>query len=221
MHPSIVPCTVAGSGKGRWDDGGVTRPDAKRLQGSVYVDDDGTADPALAQALARHGSGAAPYPEVLAALAAARVLVPVVAVLGEVEVGDDGLARDKSSDMAAVLLTGADGRPALLAFSGTPTLTSWDPAARPVPVASSLAAATAVQEGAAALVLDVAGPARFVVEGDDLHRLAAGWRPVRLDDGEWAWLGVEAEERGTSRSRRGDEPTGTAPEDYPDGEQLR
>lgn len=159
----------------------------------MYVDDDGAADPALASALERHAADAAPYPEVLAALAGARLLVPVVALLGEVEMGDDGLARDNSSDMAAVLLTGADGRTALLAFTSTHSLATWDPAARPVPVASSLAAATAVQEGAAALVIDLAGPRRFVVEGEDLHRIAAGWRPVRLDDGGWAWLGTSSE----------------------------
>ncbi|GAA3676555.1 hypothetical protein GCM10022237_39980 [Nocardioides ginsengisoli] len=167
------------------------RPDARRLQGSEYVDDDGSADRALATALAADAGDAtgASYPVVLAALATARLLVPVVAVLGEVEVGDDGLARDKTSDMAAVLLTGADGRMALLAFTDLTTLAAWDPQARPVPVAAHLAAATAVQEGAAALVVDVAGPHPFVVEGDDLVRIASGWRPVRLDDGGWGWLG--------------------------------
>ncbi|GAA3831019.1 SseB family protein [Nocardioides panacisoli] len=174
----------------------MSRPDAKRLQGSAYVDDDGTADPALARSLGHDGAPAASYPEVLAALADARVLVPVVAVLGEVEHGPDGLARDKSSDMAAVLMTGADGRTALMGFTSTGTLTAWDPEARPVPVAARLAAATAVQEGADALLLDVAGPTRFVVEGDDLRRLAAGWRPVRLGDGGWGWLGADPADGG-------------------------
>lgn len=168
------------------------RPDAKRLQGSAYVDDDGSADAALATALAGYDAGAASYPEVLGVLAGARLLVPVVALLGEVETGPDGLARDKSSDMAAVLLTGADGRLALLAFSDLAALAAWDPAARPVPVAAHLAAATAVQEGAHALVVDVAGPHRFVLADDDLHRVAAGWRPVRLEDGDWGWLGAAA-----------------------------
>ncbi|UMG92600.1 hypothetical protein [Nocardioides sp. TF02-7] len=58
-----------------------------------------------------------------------------------------------------------------------------------MPVATALAAATAVQEGADAVVVDVAGPVPFEVGGDDLHRVAAGWRPVRLPDGDWAWLG--------------------------------
>jgi len=168
------------------------RPDARRLQGSAYVDDDGTADATLARALREYDGGAAAYPEVLAALVPARLLVPVVAILGEAEVGEDGLARDKSSDMAAVLLTGADGRMALLAFTDLAALAAWDPQARPVPVAAHLAAATAVQEGAHALVVDVAGPHTFVLAGDDLHRVAARWTPVRLDDGSWAWLGDSA-----------------------------
>ncbi len=166
------------------------RPDARRLQGSEYVDDDGSADLGLAAALAAHATGQASYAEALAALPGARLLVPVVALLGEVETGADGLARDKSSDMAAVLLTGGDGRLALLAFTDLAALAAWDPQARPVPVAAPLAAATAVQEGAAALVVDVAGPHQLVVGGDDLHRIAAGWRPVRLEDGGWGWLGA-------------------------------
>lgn len=168
---------------------GRERPDARRLQGSAYVDDDGSADAGLRAALAAWEAGDGARPGVLAALVDSRLLVPVVAVLGEVEIGDDGLARDKTSDMAAVLLTGQDGRMALIAFTDLAALTAWSPEARPVPVAAPLAAATAVQEGAVALVVDVAGPHRFVLDGDDLHRIAAGWRPVRLDDGGWGWLG--------------------------------
>ena len=58
--------------------------------------------------------------EVLALLQDARLLVPVVALLGEVDHDERGLAHDKTSDMAAVLMTGRDGRTALLAFTGTP-----------------------------------------------------------------------------------------------------
>ena len=74
------------------------------------------------------------YGDALLALQDARLLVPVVAVLGEVEVDEHGLAHDKTSDMAAVLMTGADGRRALLAFTGSDSLASWDAGARPVPV---------------------------------------------------------------------------------------
>ena len=46
-------------------------------------DDTGAADPALAAALTAYAADPAREPEVLDALAEARLLVPVVAVLGE------------------------------------------------------------------------------------------------------------------------------------------
>lgn len=160
-----------------------------------FAGDTGAADPEVAAALAAHaGDPTDPegYVVALTALQDARLLVPVVAVLGEVEVDEHGLAHDKTSDMAAVLLTGADGRMALLAFTSTDALAAWDPTARPVPVPASLAARSAVQEEAAALLVDVAGPSTLVVQGDDLRALAAGWRLVRAD-GRPAWIGPGAE----------------------------
>jgi hypothetical protein len=116
-----------------------------------------------------------------------RVLVPVMAVLGEVEHDEEGLAHDKTSDMAAVLMQGRDGRTALLAFSGTAGLQAWNPEARPVPVSVRDAATSALQDGAEALLLDVAGPVVLVVEGADLRSLGEGHRLVQLDDGRWGW----------------------------------
>lgn len=147
-----------------------------------FPDDDGSPDAGLRAALEQYAVDSRPAP-VLVALARARVLVPVVALLDEAVVNDDGLRVDKSSDMAAVLMTGRDGRRALLAFSGTASLRAWDPSARPVPVTVRLAATAAGQEGAAGLVLDVAGPVRFVVQGDDLLRFAAGEVLVPVADG--------------------------------------
>ena len=167
----------------------MSAPDnARRLLGSEFPDDEGGDDPRLRSALTAYAAAHAPearralLPACLEALQGARLLVPVVAVLGEVEVGDDGLARDKSSDMAAVLLTGRDGRTALLSFTHTASMQAWDPEARPVPVRAQLAAQAAMQEGAAALLVDVAGPARLVVEGVDLEGLARGWRLARVGD---------------------------------------
>lgn len=160
-----------------------------------FAGDTGAADPVVAAALAAHaGDPTDPeaYAVALTALQDARLLVPVVAVLGEVEVDEHGLAHDKTSDMAAVLLTGADGRMALLAFTSTQSLAAWDPQARPVPVAAALAARSAVQEEAAALLVDVAGPSTLVVQGEDLRALAAGWRMVRVGD-RAAWIGPGTE----------------------------
>lgn len=160
-----------------------------------FADDLGAADPRLREALADHGAGAASSGAVLALLQDARVLVPVVAVLGDVEIDEQGLAHDKSSDMAAVLVQAADGGTGLLAFTSLENMARWDPEARPVPVTASTAATAAVQGGAEALLVDLAGPASYVVAGDDLTRLAAGWRLVALggaSDGArqgYGWIG--------------------------------
>ncbi|MCH1868966.1 SseB family protein [Nocardioides sp. CFH 31398] len=154
-----------------------------------FAGDDGAADPALLATLAAAGTDPA---AALAALGTSRLLVPVTAVAGEVETGPDGLAREKDSDMAVVLMRGRDGRLALLAFSGTESLARWDPGARPVPVAGRTAARAAREDDAEALVVDVAGPTPYVVEGDDLVGLAEGWRPVRVAGGH-GWIAPAGE----------------------------
>ncbi len=153
-----------------------------------FAGDDGAVADEVAQALAAYDVDPdARHAATLAVLQHTRVLVPVVAVLGEVEVDEAGLAHDKTSDMATVLMTGQDGRSALLAFTGSASMARWDPTARPVPVLLPDAARAAVHDGADALLLDVAGPVMMVVEGDDLRSLADGF--VLADvAGKIAWV---------------------------------
>jgi hypothetical protein len=157
-----------------------------------FAGDDGTAPPDLTQALAAYDADpAGGYHRALAVLQQARLLVPVVAVLGEVEHDEQGLARDKSSDMATVLMRGRDGRMALLAFTGSAALAAWNPEGRPVPVTARDAARAAVQDGADALLVDVAGPVRLVVQGEDLRALAEGFVLTDLA-GRPAWVRPES-----------------------------
>lgn len=137
-----------------------------------FAGDTGEPHEAVTAALAAYQQDPRRYADALATLSTSRLLVPVVAVADEVEVDAAGLTHDKSSDMAAVLLTGQDGRMALLAFTGMDRLTRWRDDARPVPVTARDAARAALGESAAALVIDVGGPVRFVVEGENLRRLA-------------------------------------------------
>jgi hypothetical protein len=164
-------------------------PEPRRIPDPGFAGDDGSGDVALRAALAAYAVDSTRQVEVLLALQSARLLVPVVALLGEAEVDEHGLAHDKTSDMATALLTGRDGRRALLAFTGLDTLGAWRDDARPVPVTAGLAARSAVQEGAAALVLDIAGPTTYVVEGPALEGLARGWTLARTSDGGLAWVG--------------------------------
>ena len=150
-----------------------------------FAGDDGSADPALVEALTAYEQDPdGRHAATLVVLQQHRLLVPVVALLGEVELEEqpDGsrLARDKTSDMATVLMRGRDGRTALLAFTGTESLRRWNAEARPVPTDVRRAAAAAVQDGAEAMLVDVAGPVLFVVETDDLRALADGQVLVAL-----------------------------------------
>jgi hypothetical protein len=123
----------------------------RSLAEPAFPDDDGLADPRLAEALGDDLAVFAVYGEV-------RVFVPIVAILGEL--ATDG--SDKSADMAAVFMTGADGRKALLTFSSVAALEAWNPVARPVPVWGREAAQAALDEGASALLLDL-GTENFTV----------------------------------------------------------
>ncbi|WP_432066747.1 SseB family protein [Streptomyces sp. C10-9-1] len=145
----------------------------KNIPDPGFPDDDGTADPALEAALAAWAEDPAAEPRLLAALRGARLLVPVVAVLGEVEVDDKGLRHEKTSDMAVPTLT-AQGRRALPAFTSLASLARWDPSARPVAVPLHQALAAAAHEKADTLVLDLAGPVAYQLTGPALLALAEG-----------------------------------------------
>jgi type III secretion system (T3SS) SseB-like protein len=137
--------------------------------GQQFRHDHGDADPQVAAALAAYQAGKGSEQAALAALAGARLLVPVVAVLA------DGSAAegDKNSEMVLPTLIGNDGRPAVLAFTGVEALARWRRDARPVPAEAARVWRAAVTDGCA-VVIDVAGPVPLAVEGARLAALAAG-----------------------------------------------
>ena len=142
---------------------------------SAFAHDDGSADPDLARVLRAWIDHAVSVEDVVAAVRGHRLLVPVVAVLDEAEPSDiDGIAGEKDSHMALPLMVRPDGRRGLLAFTCTDAVMRWDPAARPIPVWGCDAAAAALQENADALVIDVAGPVRVVLEDSVLRDAAQG-----------------------------------------------
>jgi len=145
----------------------------KNIPDPGYSDDDGSADPALSAALAAWSKDRTALPPVLAALKGARLLVPIVAVLGEVEEDENGLRREKTSDMAVPTLK-AGPRKALPAFTSTASLALWDPTARPVAVPLHQALQAAAHEKADTVVLDLAGPVPFELSGQVLLALAEG-----------------------------------------------
>jgi hypothetical protein len=78
--------------------------------------------------------------------------------------------------LALPTLIGNDGRAAIIAFTSVAALARWRPDARPV-VTPAARAWQAARAEADAVVIDVAGPVPFVVEGARLAALAAGEQP--------------------------------------------
>ncbi|MDA0565364.1 SseB family protein [Streptomonospora sp. S1-112] len=159
----------------------MTRPSIFGAQ--RFRDDDGSADPELASRLAAYSQGEAGDRQVLAALGPSRLLVPVVAVAAEVERDSAGRTREKTSDIALPLMIGKDGRRGVLAFTSVAAARAWREDARPVPVTAVEACQAALEEGADAVVVDVAGPVTYAVQGRFLTTLAEqGTVPAPTED---------------------------------------
>ncbi len=163
---------------------------------SPFRDDQGSAEPRVAAALAAFGSGQGSEHAALTALASSRLLVPIVAVAarGEGEPQDTGQARpggdpagrdrarlgghDSGAEMSLPTLVGRDGRRAIPAFTCSQALCMWQQQARPFP-AFAVQVWRAAAEDACAVVVDVAGPVPMAIDGARLAALADG-RPVPL-----------------------------------------
>ena len=162
----------------------------RALTPSPFPGDDGVASAATRIRLAASAIEASPtaYLRAIAVLCTDRLLVPVVATATRLGESVDGLASDKEAEMSVVMLRSADGRRALLAFTGLDSLQTWRVDARPVPVTLDIAAQTAKSEGVDAVLIDVAGPYPLAIDGDVLDALAAGRRLVEAEDGEFGWI---------------------------------
>ena len=142
------------------------------------MSDDGSADPRLAGALASYDGTPGSRAEVLAAVAGARLFVAITATstAEHVEAGT-GLRAESSAEMALVSLVASDGARAVPAFADTAALKRWRLDVRPVPVTSAYLCRAALDDGAAAVLLDPAGAA-VVLREPDLRSLADGYVPV-------------------------------------------
>src|SRR5450631_2325526 len=169
-------------------DSGGTPWSGRELTSSGFDADLGAADPHLVAALDDPQDETA----LMRAVAHARLLVPIVAVPREVdepgrpmvEPSSAGTSRGAgSTDLAAVVLTAADGQRAFPVFSSLAALSAWDATARPSPVTSSRAAQGAVSEGCDVMLLDCGSAREHVLRPSMVWALAQqrAWLPAHAD----------------------------------------
>lgn len=142
------------------------------------ADDDGSADPRLIEAVRRFRARDLGMTEVVAALGAARLLVPLVADRGDEGVGPHGQVVDKTQELALVTVAGPDGRVVLPAFSSVGAMNAWNPRARPIPVPAPRVALAAAADGAGAIVLDPGSETEFALRRTGFEALATASRFV-------------------------------------------
>ena len=144
-----------------------------------WSQDDGSTPAVLAKVL----DGDLDKAALVAALAQCRLLIPLLAELGESGVGPHGQTVDKSADLAIVAVSTPDGKTAIPAFSSVAEMSAWNATARPVPVDMAKLAIAAVSEGHERVVLNPVGQA-IGIRRPALAALAQGlsWIPPHLND---------------------------------------
>lgn len=165
----------------RGDSAGVPW-EGRSFESNPHAGDDGSADPALLDALRRFRAGEGSQVEVVDAFRTARVLIPLVAEKGEEGVAPSGLAVDKTQELSIVTVAAPDGRRVQPVFSSVDAMQRWDPTARPIPVEAVRAALAASSEDTDLIVLDPTSDTEFVIRRPAVWAVAQGhvWEPSFL-----------------------------------------
>ena len=153
--------------------------EGRSFQGNSWSGDDGSCPSALAELLAAERLDQVAF---LNSLRDQRLLIPLVAQLGEGELGPNGLLVEKSADLAIVAVKTPDGKSAIPAFTSVAQMQAWKPEARPVPVDARKIALACASEGHERLVIDPAGDP-VVLRRPALAALAQGisWQKPELN----------------------------------------
>ena len=154
----------------------------RHFEPNTAADDDGSAPPRLVEALRRFRARELGEAEVVDALRTSRLLIPLVAHLGEDGLDEHG--HDKTQELAIVTVVGPDGRTVLPAFTSVAAMSAWNPGARPVPAQAVRVALAAASEQTDLVVVDATSVTEFVIRRPALWAIAQEqpWLPSYLDE---------------------------------------
>lgn len=155
----------------------------RQFQARPASTDDGSAPEPLIQALRRFHDGVGTSAEIVDVLRGIRLLIPLVAHLGESGTNDEGRVLDKTQELAIVTVAGPDGREVLPVFSSVAAMQTWNSRARPVPADGVRVALAAASENTDLVVLDPTSETEFVIRRPALWAMARSlpWTPSYAD----------------------------------------
>ncbi len=147
-------------------------------------EDDGSAPEKLIEAIRRFQAGELGGADVVDALRDSRLLIPLVAVLGEAGTNDGGQLVDKSQELSIVTVAGPDGRTVLPVFTSVTAMAKWNRTARPVPASAVRVALAAASENTDLVVLDAGSVTEYVLRRPAVWAIAQSqpWVPSYEDE---------------------------------------
>ncbi len=154
----------------------------RHFEANTNADDDGSAPEHLIEAIRRFRSREVGEADVVEALRSSRLLIPLVAHLGEDGLNEHG--HDKTQELSIVTVVGPDGRTVLPAFTSVAAMSAWNPRARPIPAEATRVALAAAHEQTDLVVVDATSATEFAIRRPALWGLANGepWIPSYLDE---------------------------------------
>lgn len=164
----------------RYSDSAGVPWEGRSFEANNFAQDNGETPAALIPVLA---DVPVSKPALVKALQGTRLLIPLIAELGEGEVGPNGLLVEKSADLAIVAVSTPDSQSAIPAFTSVAEMSKWNPEARPVPVAAEKVCLAAASEGHNRVILNPASSA-VALRRPQLAAIAQGldWTPPHLSD---------------------------------------
>jgi hypothetical protein len=149
--------------------------EGREFSENSFANDDGSTPTAIAEVFAEDFS----LISLFEALKTSRLLIPLLAVVGEKGIGPHGQVVDKSAELSIVAVSTPDGQTAIPAFSSVREMIAWKTDARPVPIEAQRVALAAIAEGHTRVILDPAGRA-IALRRPFLSALARGvdWEPA-------------------------------------------
>lgn len=146
--------------------------EGRELHENNFAGDDGSADETLIETITNFQRGEVTNEAVVEAFSNARLLIPLLADLGESEIGEHGHKVDKSAELSIVTVGTPDEQNGLPVFSSVAAMQLWNPTARPVPSDAVRAAIAAVTEGNTRIILDAEGPTEFAIRRPAIAAIA-------------------------------------------------
>lgn len=158
--------------------------EGRSFDSNPFADDDGSASPILISALAEFRANPVDPRQVFLAFSASRLLIPLLADLGESGEGAHGQTIDKSADLSIVTVQTPDGQTGLPVFSSVAAMAVWNKMARPVPADAIRVALAAASEGNTRIVLDPGSETEFVFRRPAIKAMAMQkeWVPSFLNE---------------------------------------